>query len=199
LLRAFIASAEKRCLIFWFITKHLQLFCILKNMAVFMNKINLMIILIMLIAPTGALYPLNEGQKSPAIIMRASNGDSFIPSKGGKDKPLIISFFSDDCPPCLKEIPELQKIQLSSDKVAVYLVADVNTDKKKSAAFFDIAEKKSGMKITIPVVFDVYSDMKNAFGVKAYPALFLIDKNGSVVLRFDGYKTENIEKLNEYL
>jgi thioredoxin-related protein len=145
------------------------------------------------------LFSLNEGERAPAIIMRASNGDSFIPSKQCKAKLLIISFFSDNCLPCLKEIPELQKIQNSSYQAAIYLVSDVATDEKRAAVFLEKTGKNSGMKITIPVVYDSYGDLKDAFRVKGYPALFLVNKNGNIVLRFDGYRPENIEKLNNLL
>ncbi len=150
-------------------------------------------------AEAGKVCQLNEGDRAPAIIMRASNGDSFILSKQGKVKPVLISFFSDNCLPCLKEIPELQKIKNSSDRTDVYLVADTATDEKRAAEFLEKTGKQSGMKITLPVVYDSYGDMKGAFGVKSYPVLFLVDRKGVVVLRFDGYKPENIEKLNRLL
>lgn len=142
-------------------------------------------------------FTLNEGEKSPAIIMKATNGDIFNPAKTGKSKIIILSFFSSDCLPCIKEIPELQKLQNENTCIAIYLVADVSTDEKKTKDFMEKVEKNSGIEITLPVVYDVYSDMKQLFKVNAYPALFLVDKQSIIALRFDGYRQENIEKLKE--
>lgn len=145
----------------------------------------------------GAILSMNAGEKSPSIIMKASNGDVFNPAKAGKSKLLVLSFFSSDCVPCLKEIPELQKIQDESGDVAIYLVADTGTDGKKAEDFLKLAGKQSGIKINLPIVYDIYSDMKQSFGVKSFPALFLVDRSGVIAIRFDGYIPENIAKLKQ--
>jgi thiol-disulfide isomerase/thioredoxin len=162
-----------------------------------MNIKYIFLTLFFVLTSNNILLPLNTGEKSPAIMIKASNGDMFNPAKTGKDKQIILSFFSDNCTPCLKEIAELQKLQENYKDIIIYLVADVNTDEKKAKKFLKKIESSSDVEITLPVVYDIYSDIKNAFKVKQFPTLFLIDKNGIIRLIFDGYTSANIESLKK--
>jgi len=158
------------------------------------KTVNLFLIIYFLFI-VASVYSLSEGEKSPAIIMKASNGDVFNPAKNGRDKYIILSFFSENCIPCIKEIPELQKLQDVSKRFIIYLVADVSTDEKKAKVFLKKIKNISNIEITLPLVYDVYSDMKQSFKVNEFPSLFLINKNGIIKQRFDGYMPDNLEKL----
>lgn len=158
---------------------------------------NRVIILIMffLFISGNSLFSSGEGEKSPAMIMKATNGDVFNPAKDGKKKPLILSFFSHNCLPCMNEIPELQA--MADKSFDIYLVADSATGENETAEFFKKIKKSSGRDITLPVIYDTYSDMMKRFKVKGFPVFLVIDKNGIINLRFDGYKAENMEILKK--
>jgi len=153
--------------------------------------------LLILFISNSTLFPSAEGEKSPAMIMKASSGVVFNPAKDGKKKPVILSFFSHNCLPCMNEIPELQA--MADTTFDVYLVADSATGENEAAEFFKKINKSSNREIVMPVVYDTYGDMMKKFKVKGYPVLIFIDKSGIIKLRFDGYKAENMEILKKHL
>lgn len=160
-----------------------------------MKKLRITLSFVLALFFCADLFSSSEGKKSPALIMKASNGAVFNPGKNGKTKPVILSFFSHNCLPCMNEIPELQAIAGSS--CDIYLVADTATGDNEAADFFRRIRKSSGREITIPVVYDIYGDMMKQFKVRSYPVLLFIDRDGIIRLRFEGYKSENIEVLKK--
>ena len=154
---------------------------------------------ILLIIPlmTFALYGTAPGEKAPAILMKTSAGAVCNPGKQGREKPLILSFFSHTCQPCMMEVPELQALEGRGADIA--LVADAGTDERAAAVFFEKIRKTTGTKITLPVVYDRYGDIKKSFGVTSFPTLFLIRKDATIGLRFTGFKPENMDELKKSL
>jgi peroxiredoxin len=137
---------------------------------------------------------IKKNDKAPQIILRDMDNKAVFVAHELKSRPVLVNFFFTACVPCKKEMPELEKLYNTyKDKVGMYLIS---TDAEGAGAVRPYVNK---MKITIPVLIDKYSDVAKLYGIDKYPSMVLIGKNGKVMFVTNGYKEENIEKLEEIL
>ena len=99
------------------------------------------------------------------------------------DKPLLVNFWSINCPVCISEIPKISKLRQDLYPEVAEVIA-VNIPQDPPPAIFH-AIKKLG--ITYPVALDVQGEIARSIGgIKATPLLILVDKKGEVVYRTYG-------------
>ncbi|MBR2182236.1 MAG: redoxin domain-containing protein [Acidaminococcaceae bacterium] len=118
---------------------------------------------------------------------------------GYKGKIVFLNFWATWCPPCRAEMPDIQKLyerssQEGRDAVIVLGVAapelGSETDKDGVKAFME----KNGY--TYPVLMDEGGKLFEAYGIRAIPTTYLIDRRGNVIGRVQGaLSAENLEKI----
>ncbi len=105
------------------------------------------------------------------------NLDSF------KGKVVVLNFWATWCPPCIAEMPALDRLQ-SELGGADFAVVAVSTDRegiKKSAPFY----RRAGIK-NLALYNDTRGNLLGAFNGKSLPITVLIDRDGNVVGRMEG-------------
>jgi len=116
--------------------------------------------------------------------------DSLLTKNDIIGKPSLINFWFTDCPPCVKEIPELNRLKEKySDKINFIAIT---FDNKKDV--LDLLEKTDFNFIQIINAQD-YIDQ---IGIRAYPKNVFIDKTGKIRL-IEGQFFENLETIEKYL
>ncbi len=138
---------------------------------------------------------VSEGDTAPVVVLNGTEGELINTYDYRNTKPLILSFFYVPCPPCEKEIPEIQRIQNDNPGLKVILIADRNSDAAKSREFMKKISDQSGVPISLQIGLDCYGDTTKLFRVKQHPTTVLIDKKGKVVLRVEGYSEEKAAAL----
>jgi thiol-disulfide isomerase/thioredoxin len=110
-----------------------------------------------------------------------------------KGKWIIINYWATDCPPCLKEIPELERFhQRHKDKDAV--VVGVNYEDIKLSWLEDFIES---VKMTYPVL-RAEPDTVTPFGaIKILPTTIIVSPEGKLMGAQAGAVTETM--LDEYI
>lgn len=149
-----------------------------------LNKKNNFILVFLILAIFVFLY-LNERNKVPAEEGVGIKLGQYAPNfeteylNGSKfelydlrGKPVILNFWASWCPPCIREMPALQKFY-DETKVAVIGI-NLGEDKKTIEEFI----KK--LNITYPIVLDKDGKIRTAYNLRLRPTTYFINENGVI-------------------
>lgn len=129
-----------------------------------------------------------EKQVFPAIdftlIDQYGNEHSLSDYKG---KVVFLNFWATWCPPCKKEMPDIEEIYaeygVNKEDVIILGVANPSSDEYPNNADEskeDIIDFLEENQYTFPVVFDETGDLFRQYYISAFPTTFLIDKEGNI-------------------
>jgi peroxiredoxin len=92
-----------------------------------------------------------------------------------RGKVVLVNFWATWCPPCRKEMPDLQKLyeQFGPQGLVILGISDEETQKVEPF----IRERK----VTFPVLLDPGRKANDAFIVEGIPKTFVYDRNGKLV------------------
>lgn len=140
------------------------------------------------------LVPINVGETPPSYLGIDKNGDR-VELTDLTGKIVIVSFWASWCSPCMKELPILENIQrkLGSDKIRVIAV----NYKESRKQFRHIKRKLTHLELTI--TSDEYGSIGRSYGVKSVPNLFLIAKDGRLLMHKIGYGEKTVDSIVEML
>ena len=105
--------------------------------------------------------------------------------KDFSNKITLVSFFFPRCPYCNVELPEIQKIY------------DKYKDRGLSAVWVNILPEEDGLiagwqmvkNLTVPVLIGgSQASLQRDYNIESTPSTYLLDENGRVLFREDGYK-----------
>ncbi|HEV8643129.1 MAG TPA: TlpA disulfide reductase family protein [Methylomirabilota bacterium] len=118
--------------------------------------------------------------------------DFTAPLLGGKSfrlsqhrgQPVLINFWATWCPPCREEMPSMERLwRQHQDSGFVMLAISLDADPKVVPPF--VTEHK----FTFQIALDPKLDVANAYGVRALPASFLVDRRGNLAALALGPRT----------
>lgn len=140
---------------------------------------------------------LAVGKQAPEFDLPTATGERLSLTQISKGtKATLINFWYLNCPPCRKELPQLQKLLAKLSAQGLNIVA-VN----KGDGAEDIRQYWKGSSFTLPVVRgnDGENSIFRAYGVEAFPVNFLLDSEGKIVYRSVGYDEKGLEQALEKL
>ncbi len=115
-----------------------------------------------------------------------------------KGKIVLISFWATWCPPCVREIPSMNKLYADMDKSKFEILA-VNIGEKKSIVKKFLKQNK----IDFPVLLDTNKKYYLEWKVYVVPSNYLVDKNGKLIAgsvgAIDWQEKETIEKIKNLI
>ncbi|HSR35868.1 MAG TPA: TlpA disulfide reductase family protein [Desulfurivibrionaceae bacterium] len=119
----------------------------------------------------------------PRFVLPSVTDGKAIDSNTFKGKVLLVNFWATWCPPCRKEIPSLVELQ---EKYAAkgFSVIGISTDQGGSSLVAKFIQK---MNVNYPVVLSDNDTPRNFGNILGIPTTFLVDKDGNVRKRYDGY------------
>jgi peroxiredoxin len=144
---------------------------------------------LMMIQPAG-LLAVKDGDKAPDFFLTSFEGKQYKLS-AYKNKYIVLNFFGTFCEPCKKELPEIIKFynEYKTQNVIVLLLSLDMEGRKVVAPFI------KQFKPTMPVL--LFADLQNkTYGVdNKLPTTFVIDKDGVIMKRLDGYQENMYDTL----
>jgi peroxiredoxin len=90
-----------------------------------------------------------------------------------RGKVVLVNFWATWCPPCLEEMPAMERLWRRHKDAGFVLVAiSLDADPKKVPPFV------SARKFSFPVALDPKMAVAEKYGVRALPSSFVIDRQG---------------------
>ncbi len=136
----------------------------------------------------------------PAVTLKTMDGKTIrTDTLSNNGKPIIIDFFATWCKPCNRELTSISE---------VYDEWQEETGVKLIAVSIDQAQNINKVKPLVDnhgwpyeVLLDPNSDFKRALGIQMIPYVLIVDGNGNIVYKHNGYtegaEEELIEKVRE--
>lgn len=91
-----------------------------------------------------------------------------------KNKVVVVNFWATWCPPCIAEMPSLNKLhQDYNDKIVILFVSDEDNE--------TLLKFKQKHDYNFPV-YHALTDLPKVFNVTSIPRTFVIDKKGNIVV-----------------
>lgn len=123
---------------------------------------------------------VNVGDRAPRFQVATTSGATIGSGSFGGEL-LLVNFWATWCPPCVQEMPSLERFHQTYGKRGV-VVLGVNVDRSEQT--YRQFMQRSG--ITFPNTFDPTADIGARFGTYKYPETYLINREGRVLEKFVG-------------
>lgn len=151
----------------------------------------LIVCFLKLSAQTDASTLTKTGDKAPDISLQVEKG-KFKNLSSYKGKVVLINFFATWCPPCVEEMPRIQKdiwekYQASPQFALFVLGREQDWDK------LDPYKKKNNY--TFSLLPDISRKAFSKYATQSIPRSVLINEEGIIVYQSIGYSPEEFAKL----
>ncbi len=123
---------------------------------------------------------LKVGDPAPDFSLKDRQGKTWVLSQL-KGQVVFINFWATWCPPCLEELPSMQKLYTTLPKENFKMLAILSKDKPALADF--LADQKS---LTMPILDDSQNQAGSKYSLTGLPETFIIDKQGILREKFKG-------------
>jgi thiol-disulfide isomerase/thioredoxin len=124
---------------------------------------------------------LSPGDAAPALVLPDLDGVMRDLARY-RGQPVVLNVWASWCPPCIREMPSLQR--LHERAAGRFAVVTVSVDDDRRAARALVA--KAGL--SVPVLLDAGGRRLAAWGTVKYPETWVLDAEGRVVDRVIGEK-----------
>ena len=128
----------------------------------------------------------------PSVKVENSKGESFdTKSLLEVGKPMIISFWSTSCKPCIRELDAIYDALPDWKDEADFKVVAVSTDDSRLLAKARSFAEGRGWGEDYLLLFDKNQDFMRAMNVSVVPHVFVVDAKGKVVYSHTSYVPGN--------
>lgn len=132
------------------------------------------------------------GNKAPDFTLKKMSGGSFTLNENLNNGPILLDFWATWCKPCLKALPEVQRIHEKYAENGLQVVT-ISTDNPKSSR--KVKPFVKGARYTFEVLLDSDQEVRKLFGGTVIPLSMLISSEGEIVYRHIGYKSGDESEL----
>ncbi len=142
-------------------------------------------------------FALIFGQgKVPNVRLKMLDGSSAKLYDFLKDGPMIVDFWATWCEPCKKQMYHLNKFHQHFEDTG-FKVLTVNTDTPKSMGKVKSYIRSKKFKFLVAV--DPNSQVKKKLKANVMPTTLLVDEDGSVLYRHQGYSPGDEDEILQHI
>jgi len=134
----------------------------------------------------------------PSVKVENAKGETFdTKSLVSSGKPMILSFWSTSCKPCIRELDAIYDALPDWKDEADFNVVAVSTDDSRLLAKARSFAEGRGWGEDYILLFDMNQDFMRAMNVSQVPHVFVLDSKGKVVYSHTSYLPGNEVELIE--
>lgn len=124
----------------------------------------------------------------PSVVIEDAKGAKFNTSLLLEEStPMIISFWSTTCKPCIRELEAIYESMPDWLEEADFRVVAVSTDDSRQLAKARSFAEGRGWGSDFTLLFDKNQDFMRAMNVPVVPHVFVIDPRGKIVFSHNSY------------
>ena len=136
----------------------------------------------------------------PAVTLKALNGQSVqTDTLSNNGKPFIIDFFATWCKPCNRELDAIAEVYEDWQEETGVKIFVVSIDQGQNINKVKPLVNNHGW--PYEVLLDPNGDLKRALGIQTIPFVLIVDGQGTIVYKHNGYtdgaEEELINKVRE--
>ncbi len=143
-----------------------------------------------------SLFAELKTQKMMNFKLPDLNGKTYELQKMLGKGPIIIDFWATWCEPCLKELPDLSKLQEKYKKQEVTVIA-ISVDKARMIN--KVKRTVKSHKFKFITLLDKSGNYQRKLNIQNIPRTYLIDKKGNIVYEHEGFNKEATSLLENAL
>ncbi len=132
------------------------------------------------------------GSPSPDFHLPRLGADTLLRLTELRGKIVLVDFWASWCGPCRESLPQYEKLYTEYPRSDFEIVA-INLDE-------DLADAKKFLAahpVSYPIALDPAGNVPKAFGLVGMPTSYLLDRNGVVRMSYQGFKTEDLDRLRQ--
>ncbi|MEK4147700.1 TlpA disulfide reductase family protein [Robertmurraya sp. FSL W8-0741] len=120
---------------------------------------------------------VKKEERAPSFAITTLDGED-VTLDDYKGKKVLLNFWATWCPPCRKEMPDMQQLyeENRDDDFVVLAVNMTNTEKKRS----DVVQFVDHYQLTFPILMDENGKVAQQYEILSYPTSFFIDSDGVI-------------------
>jgi len=147
-----------------------------------MRRLAIIIVLFVLAGFAGYIYsnlPTTTsvviGDVAPDFTLEDTKGNQ-VSLSGLRGKVVLVNFWATWCPPCIEEMPSMERLNEAMADEDFVLLA-INTEKNGRSLVPAFLNKTP---YNFPILYDDKGDVQKKYGVYKFPESFIIRKDGTV-------------------
>jgi cytochrome c biogenesis protein CcmG/thiol:disulfide interchange protein DsbE len=149
-------------------------------------------LILVLTAASWAKDKTELGKPAPDFTLRGLTSEEAVTLSALKGRVVLIDFWASWCVPCRQLMPRIAEIKTRFPDVEVIAIS-VDTDRDKALTFVRAVD--SGLR----AVHDTAQKVADAYKVERMPSSFVIDKQGNLRFRHDGYGPKALASVERQL
>ena len=135
---------------------------------------------------------------APRFMLNNLNGDT-VKLEQFRGDYILLNFWATWCPPCVKEMPSMERLQQKFKDKGIQVVA-ISLDKEPQAK---VAAFVARLNLSFPILLDPVGIVSDPYGANALPSTFILNPEGRVIAAAKGerdwYSEEAISYFDELL
>ncbi len=132
------------------------------------------------------------GKPAPDFTLRGLTSEEAVTLSALKGRVVLIDFWASWCVPCRQLMPRIAEIKSRFPDVEVVAIS-VDTDRDKALTFVRAVD--AGLR----AVHDTAQKVADSYRVERMPSSFIIDKEGNLRFRHDGYGPKALASVERQL
>jgi thiol-disulfide isomerase/thioredoxin len=143
-------------------------------------------------SPTSSASSQGVGTRAPDVELTLLDGTTWRPSDA-KGKVVLLDFWATWCRPCLVSFPKYAELQVAHERGGLLIVVVAQDDAEEPVRSF-VEQNKVAFSVALDLA---HRAAEPPLSVSTLPTEILIDREGIVRYRHEGYREEEIDLLDE--